>query len=170
MSFHCEFPSKTWSETLKRLTECWKKINPKLLTRQNDTVEFGRSLFFRNKAAYIVGRLIDPVSGEYLPFAITLLNRKNSDGDNCLYLDAFIIGEEQLSKLFGFARSYFMVDTDQPVRYVDYLCRLLPNKERFELFNAIGFIKHAKTEFYRFKVDYTKRMPATTKYVQCARR
>ena len=33
-------------------------------------------------------------------------------------LTLFIIGEEQLSKLFGFARSYFMVDTDQPVRYV----------------------------------------------------
>ena len=55
------------------------------------------------------------------------LTGKNSDGDTCLYLDAFIIGEEQLSKLFGFARSYFMVDTDQPVRYLDYLCRLLPN-------------------------------------------
>lgn len=163
--FPLRIPFENLERDLKAAHRVLEKINPELLTRQNDTVEFGRSLFFRNKAAYIIGRLIDPVSGEHLPFAITLLNRKNRDGDTCLYLDAFIIGEEQLSKLFGFARSYFMVDTDQPVRYVDYLCRLLPNKERFELFNAIGFIKHAKTEFYRFKVDYTKRMPATTKYV-----
>ncbi|UYM15161.1 bifunctional isocitrate dehydrogenase kinase/phosphatase [Endozoicomonas euniceicola] len=163
--FPLRIPFENLERDLKAAQNALAKINPELLTRQNYTIEFGRSLFFRNKAAYIVGQLVDPESGECLPFAIALLNRKNSDGDICLYLDAFMIGEGQLSKLFGFARSYFMVDTDQPVRYVDYLCRLLPNKERFELFNAIGFIKHAKTEFYRFKVDYTKRMPETMKYV-----
>ncbi|AMO57418.1 isocitrate dehydrogenase [Endozoicomonas montiporae] len=163
--FPLRIPFENLERDLKAAHSVLEKINPVLLTKQSYVVEFGRSLFFRNKAAYIVGQLMDSMSGERLPFAIALLNRKNSQGNICLYLDAFIIGEEQLSKLFGFARSYFMVDTDQPVRYVDYLCSLLPNKERFELFNAIGFIKHAKTEFYRFKVDYTKRMPRTTQYV-----
>ena len=163
--FPLRIPFENLERDLNAARNVLAKINPELLTRKNYTIEFGRSLFFRNKAAYIVGQLVDPISDEQLPFAIALLNRKNSDGDIRLYLDAFMIGEEQLSKLFGFARSYFMVDTDQPVRYVNYLCRLLPNKERFELFNAIGFIKHAKTEFYRFKVDYTKRMPETMKYV-----
>jgi len=58
-----------------------------------------------------------------------------------------------------------MVDTDKPARYVDYLSVLMPHKQRFELFNAIGFIKHAKTEFYRHKVDTTKNSPANFKYV-----
>ena len=41
----------------------------------------------------------------------------------------------------------------------------MPHKQRFELFNAIGFIKHAKTEFYRYKVDTTKHSPLTDKYI-----
>ncbi|PAJ75437.1 bifunctional isocitrate dehydrogenase kinase/phosphatase [Pseudoalteromonas sp. NBT06-2] len=137
------------------------KFDGDLLSIENCHLEFAKSLFFRNKACYIIGRLIDDDDKRSVPFALPLLN----DKENGLYVDAFIIGEGQLSMLFGFARAYFMVDTDQPVRYVDYLCELLPKKQRFELFNAIGFIKHAKTEFFRYKVDSTKNMPLKEKYV-----
>lgn len=138
-----------------------KKFDGDLLSIENCHVEFGKSLFFRNKACYIIGRLIDDDDKRSVPFALPILN----DDQAGLYIDAFIIGEGQLSMLFGFARAYFMVDTDQPVRYVDYLCDLLPNKQRFELFNAIGFIKHAKTEFFRYKVDSTMEMPINEKYI-----
>jgi len=137
-----------------------KKIDASMLSIEHCHIEFGRSLFFRNKAAYIVGRLVDDDRQRSIPFALAILN--NEQGG--LYVDAIILGEEQLSMLFGYARAYFMVDTDQPAYYVDYLCTLMPPKERFELFNAIGFIKHAKTEFYRFKVDSTRNMPTTEKY------
>lgn len=164
-AFQMRIPYDDPERDLQAVNKVLARINPELLDYQGFSVEFGRSLFFRNKAAYIVGQCCHQTSGKHFPFAIALLNRKSGHCDASIYLDAYIIGEEQLSKLFGFARSYFMVDTDQPVRYVDYLSSLLPNKERFELFNAIGFIKHAKTEFYRFKVDYTRRMPEHTQYV-----
>jgi len=138
-----------------------QKFDGDLLSIENCHVEFGKSLFFRNKACYIIGRLIDDDDKRSVPFALPILN----DEATGLYIDAFIIGEGQLSMLFGFARAYFMVDTDQPVRYVDYLCELLPQKQRFELFNAIGFIKHAKTEFFRYKVDSTKNMSEHEKYI-----
>lgn len=130
-----------------------------LLALNDGYIEYANSLFFRNKACYIIGRCIAK-NGDNMPFAIALLNSEKG-----LHIDAVMMGADQLSLLFGFARTYFMVDTDQPARYVDYLSVLMPHKQRFELFNAIGFIKHAKTEFYRYKVDTTKNSPPDDKYI-----
>ena len=130
-----------------------------LINLNNGFIEYANSLFFRNKACYLIGRCIAK-NGDNMPFAIAILNTSKG-----LKLDAVMMGADQLSLLFGFARTYFMVDTDQPARYVDYLSVLMPHKKRFELFNAIGFIKHAKTEFYRYKVDTTKNSPANFKYI-----
>ena len=130
-----------------------------LINLNDGFIEYANSLFFRNKACYLIGRCIAK-NGDNMPFAIAILNTNKG-----LKLDAVMMGADQLSLLFGFARTYFMVDTDQPARYVDYLSVLMPHKKRFELFNAIGFIKHAKTEFYRYKVDTTKNSPTNFKYV-----
>ena len=130
-----------------------------LINLNDGYIEYANSLFFRNKACYLIGRCIAK-NGDNMPFAIAILNT-----DEGLKIDAVMMGADQLSLLFGFARTYFMVDTDKPARYVDYLSVLMPHKQRFELFNAIGFIKHAKTEFYRHKVDTTKNSPANFKYV-----
>ncbi len=131
-----------------------------LINLNDGYIEYANSLFFRNKACYLIGRCIAK-NGDNMPFAIAILNT-----DEGLKLDAVMMGADQLSLLFGFARTYFMVDTDKPARYADYLSVLMPHKQRFELFNAIGFIKHAKTEFYRHKVDTTKNSPANFKYVK----
>ncbi|QCU73973.1 bifunctional isocitrate dehydrogenase kinase/phosphatase [Pseudoalteromonas distincta] len=131
-----------------------------LINLNDGYIEYANSLFFRNKACYLIGRCIAK-NGDNMPFAIAILNT-----DEGIKLDAVMMGADQLSLLFGFARTYFMVDTDKPARYVDYLSVLMPHKQRFELFNAIGFIKHAKTEFYRHKVDTTKNSPANFKYVK----
>lgn len=159
--FKFRLPYEDLERDILSIHSVLQKIDASMLSIEHCHIEFGRSLFFRNKAAYIVGRLVDDDQQRSIPFALAILN--NEQG--ALYVDAIILGEEQLSMLFGYARSYFMVDTDQPAYYVDYLCTLMPPKERFELFNAIGFIKHAKTEFYRFKVDSTRNMPVTEKYI-----
>ncbi|ALS32832.1 isocitrate dehydrogenase kinase/phosphatase [Pseudoalteromonas translucida KMM 520] len=130
-----------------------------LINLNDGYIEYAYSHFYRNKACYLIGRCIAKNGGN-MPFAIAILNTPNG-----LKIDAVMMGADQLSLLFGFARTYFMVDTDQPARYVDYLSVLMPHKQRFELFNAIGFIKHAKTEFYRYKVDTTKNSSASFKYV-----
>lgn len=130
-----------------------------LINLNDGYIEYAYSHFYRNKACYLIARCIAK-NGDNMPFAIAILNTPKG-----LKIDAVMMGADQLSLLFGFARTYFMVDTDQPARYVDYLSVLMPHKQRFELFNAIGFIKHAKTEFYRYKVDTTKNSPASFKYV-----
>ena len=156
---HLERDVATLQSTLMQGAKQQCKQVYELINLNDGYIEYANSLFFRNKACYLIGRCIAK-NGDNMPFAIAILNT-----DEGLKLDAVMMGADQLSLLFGFARTYFMVDTDKPARYVDYLSVLMPHKQRFELFNAIGFIKHAKTEFYRHKVDTTKNSPANFKYV-----
>ena len=157
---HLELDVATLQSTLMQGAKQQCKQVYELINLNDGYIEYANSLFFRNKACYLIGRCIAK-NGDNMPFAIAILNT-----DEGLKLDAVMMGADQLSLLFGFARAYFMVDTDKPARYVDYLSVLMPHKQRFELFNAIGFIKHAKTEFYRYKVDTTKNSPANFKYVK----
>jgi isocitrate dehydrogenase kinase/phosphatase len=101
------------------------------------------SLFFRNKGAYIVGRIIN--AQRELPFAVPIL--QNEKGE--LYLDTLLMGESQLLVLFSFARAYFFVDMEVPAAYVSFLRWLMPRKPRAELYMAVGLAKQGKTLFYR---------------------
>lgn len=101
------------------------------------------SVFYRNKGAYIIGRVISP-AGE-TPFIISLLNNEK-DG---LFIDALITDGEQMAVVFGFARAYFFVDCQHPHALVEFLNRLIPHKTRADLYSAIGFHKQGKTQFYR---------------------
>lgn len=101
------------------------------------------SLFFRNKGAYIVGRLVN--QGSVYPFAVALM--RNSAGQVCL--DALLLGADDLSTLFSFTRAYFLVDTETPAAVVNFLSSLLPRKPKAELYTMIGLHKQGKTLFYR---------------------
>jgi isocitrate dehydrogenase kinase/phosphatase len=101
------------------------------------------SLFFRNKGAYVVGRILN--GHHELPFAVPIL--RNERGE--LYLDAFLAGQEQLLILFSFARAYFFVDMEVPAATVSFLRLLMPKKPRAEMYNAVGLAKQGKTLFYR---------------------
>ena len=52
------------------------------------------------------------------------------DQEGRLYVDALISDEDELSVLFSFTRSYFMVDAPYPYALIDYLHPLLPGKKR----------------------------------------
>lgn len=101
------------------------------------------SLFYRNRSAYLVGRL-DTGTME-VPFAVPIL--KNSKGE--LYLDGALVGQEQLGTLFSLARAYFMVDMEVPASFVAFLKTLFPSKPAAELYIALGLQKQGKTLFYR---------------------
>ncbi|NYT83273.1 bifunctional isocitrate dehydrogenase kinase/phosphatase [Alcaligenaceae bacterium] len=101
------------------------------------------SLFFRNKGAYAVGRLIN--QGATHPFAIALLRTPSGH----IQLDALLHTPDDLSTLFSFARAYFLVDMETPAAYVGFLSSLLPRKPKAELYSAIGLQKQGKTLFYR---------------------
>jgi len=111
--------------------------------RTNFQIQVLSSLFFRNKGAYIVGKVINGFRS--LPFAIPILHNSKKR----LYIDAALFGEDDLLALFSFARAYFMVDMEVPSAYVQFLRTLMPRKPRAEIYSALGLQKHGKNLFYR---------------------
>ncbi|MCH2241803.1 MAG: bifunctional isocitrate dehydrogenase kinase/phosphatase [Aquabacterium sp.] len=111
--------------------------------RTNFQIQVLSSLFFRNKGAYIVGKVVNGFRS--LPFAIPILHNSR----NRLYVDTALFGEDDMQALFSFARAYFMVEMDIPSAYVQFLRSMMPRKPRAELYNAIGLQKHGKNLFYR---------------------
>jgi len=111
--------------------------------RTNFQIQVLSSLFFRNKGAYIVGKVVNGFRS--LPFAIPILHNSK----NRLYIDSALFGEDDLLALFSFARAYFMVDMLVPSAYVQFLRTLMPRKPRAELYSALGLQKHGKNLFYR---------------------
>jgi isocitrate dehydrogenase kinase/phosphatase len=102
-----------------------------------------RTLFFRNKGAYLIGRYLN--DGELLPFAIPILQ----DARRRLFLDTVLFGTERIEALFNFSRAYFMVDMEVPSAYVRFLKSLMPTKPESELYTMLGLHKQGKTAFYR---------------------
>jgi isocitrate dehydrogenase kinase/phosphatase len=111
--------------------------------RANFQIQVLSSLFFRNKGAYVVGKLINGFNE--VPFALPILHNKSGK----LFIDACLFGEDDIQALFSFARAYFMVDMEIPAAYVQFLRSLMPRKPRNEIYNAIGLAKQGKTLFYR---------------------
>jgi len=104
------------------------------------------SIFYRGRGAYLVGRAFRD-SADRAPVAIALcLGRPDEAG---IDLDAILIGETDLAILFSFTRAYFRVDTKCPYQLVRSLHELMPRKRLIDLYNAIGYHRHGKTEFYR---------------------
>ncbi|MDE0930913.1 MAG: bifunctional isocitrate dehydrogenase kinase/phosphatase [Halioglobus sp.] len=99
--------------------------------------------FFRNKGAYIVGRI---VSGDRsTPFVLPILH--NQAG--AVFVDAILFGSDKVSVLFSFTRSYFLVDASRPAQYVLFLQELMPAKPISEIYSAMGHNKHGKTYYHR---------------------
>ena len=111
--------------------------------RANFQIQVLNNLFYRNKAAYVVGKVINGFVE--IPFALPLLH--NAQGH--LVIDAALFGEDDFLMLFSFARAYFLVDMNIPSAYVQFLRSLMPRKPRAEIYNALGLAKQGKTLFYR---------------------
>ena len=104
------------------------------------------NVFYRGRGAYVVGRVFRD-SDDRSPLAIALcLRHENETG---IDFDAVLIGETDLAILFSFTRAYFRVDTKCPYELVRSLCEIMPRKRLIDLYNAIGYHRHGKTEFYR---------------------
>ena len=104
-------------------------------------------IFYRNKGAYIIGRVLSP-EGE-TPFIVSILHQKFNNKKSGLSIDAIITKSERMAVVFGFARAYFFVDCQHPHALVEFLQGLIPHKTKADLYSAIGFHKQGKTQFYR---------------------
>lgn len=111
-------------------------------SRRNIRLELLKSIFFRNKGAYIVGRLFD--GDKIYPFVMPLLHDHNG-----IYVDALLLDMNDVSTIFSYNRSYFLVETDIASETVDFMRSILPTKSLGELYNSLGFEKHGKTVLYR---------------------
>jgi isocitrate dehydrogenase kinase/phosphatase len=111
--------------------------------RANFQFQVLSGLFFRNKGAYIVGKIINGF--QEVPFALPVLHTDDAK----LEIDAALFGEDDLLLVFSFARAYFMVDMEYPSAYVQFLRSMMPRKPRAEFYNALGLAKQGKTLFYR---------------------
>ena len=126
-----------------------KEIAPQIKSSPKD-VKFDllESTFYRSKAAYMVGRVVD--KDQTFPMALVILNTE----DGGLYVDTALFNGDELSVVFSFTRNHFMVDAPLPYQYAHFLKNLMPNKLDYEIYNSLGFPKHAKTEFYRQLVGH----------------
>jgi len=107
-----------------------------------ERVQTLRSVFYRNKGAYIVGRVV--TGGDWNLFALALTH-----GDRGIEIDAVLMDENDVSILFSFARSYFQVLTEQPRQMIAFLRSIMPLKSLADLYTSLGFHKHGKAEQFR---------------------
>ncbi|PHM31166.1 bifunctional isocitrate dehydrogenase kinase/phosphatase [Xenorhabdus innexi] len=107
------------------------------------TFQIANELFYRNKAAWLVGKI--RLCTEAYPFLLPI--HHNESGR--IFIDTCLTNHDDASIVFGFARSYFMVYAPLPAAMVEWLREILPAKSTAELYMAIGCQKHGKTEYYR---------------------
>jgi isocitrate dehydrogenase kinase/phosphatase len=106
------------------------------------TIDLLGAVFYRNKGAYLVGRI--RAGAATVPLVLPLLHAERG-----IVVDAVLMTTDEASVVFGFSWTYFRVDSPRPAALVDFLASIMPLKPRNELYNAIGYNKHGKTELYR---------------------
>ena len=140
-----ELPYENLSRDVRRILHHLAQVLPRKRRSAalNYQIDVLRSLFFRNKAAYLIGRVINDY--HISPFIVPILNNENGE----LFADALILDPADLDTIFGFSRAYFMVETPVPSATVQFLMSIVPGKSQADLYSAIGFHKQGKTAFYR---------------------
>lgn len=111
-----------------------------------DQMDMIRSVFYRNKGAYLVGKITK--GNIQIPIVLPLIHME--DG---VRIDGVLFRKNDISIVFSFSRSYFLVDTENPVDLIHFLRPLMKQKNLSELYASIGYNRHSKTvlvkELYR---------------------
>ncbi len=122
--------------------EVLRRLEIRGLNEEPDRIELLRTPFYRSQSAYLVGRII--VGDEWVPLALAVHHTTRG-----LSLGAALVEAEDLSVLFSYTRSPFLVASTWPGALVDYLRSIMPGKRAAEMYTAIGYHKHGKTELFR---------------------
>jgi isocitrate dehydrogenase kinase/phosphatase len=143
-SFGLANPFENLARDLRSIVRALRRHFPRpVRARPSLQIQVLSTLFFRNKAAYIIGKVIN--GHREFPFAVPILQNERRE----LFLDALLFEADELQILFSFARAYFHVDMEVPAAYVSFLRTLMPRKPRAETYMAVGLHKQGKTLFYR---------------------
>ena len=104
----------------------------------NHQIQVLSSLFFRNRTAYVVGRVIN---GYHVwPFVVPIKH----DEEGRLYFDALLIDPDDIALLFSANRAYFLVDMEVPSAYVKFLHSMVPVRTEAELYTMVGLQMRSK--------------------------
>ena len=118
-----------------------------------EAIEIVPTPFYRNKGAYLVGRI---VTGDgVLPLLLAVVH--DAEG---LRVDAALTSSDEISVVFSFTRSYFHVELECPRAMVEFLRSLMPRKPVDELYTSLGYHKHGKTELVRALLRHMERNDA----------
>ncbi len=109
----------------------------------NHQVQVLSSPFYRNRTAYLPGRVIN--GNQRLPFVVAVKH----DARGELYVDALLTEPVEIALLFSANRAYFLADMEVPSAVVEFLHDLCPERSAAELYTMLGLQKHGKALFYR---------------------
>jgi isocitrate dehydrogenase kinase/phosphatase len=144
LAFDLKLPFADLERDIACVNRASREASPPHFERKpNFQVHVLRSLFFRNKGAYVIGRVLN--GSAVTPFVVSLLQ----DAQRRVYVDALLLNPIDIGRVFSLGRAYFFVDMEVPSAYVTFLQTVAPTKPRAELYTMIGLQKQGKTLFYR---------------------
>ena len=151
-----QLPARTARSPTSTATSAWSKRACRRCSaphrlEPNHQIQVLSSLFFRNKGAYIVGRVING-SREY-PFVVP---DPAQPPRRAGARHGAVRPRADRRCCSRFTRAYFLVDMEVPSAYVQFLRTLLPRKPRSELYTMLGLQKQGKTLFYRDFLHHLK--------------
>lgn len=137
-------PFQDLRRDIRRLEQTIMGRRPKTWkAHPNHQLQVLTSLFYRNKAAYIVARLVNADNKQAL--IIPLMKDENKR----IFVDTALMRAKDVAIVFSFSRAYFMVDMEIPSAYVNFLLSIMPGKSPVDLYAMLGLQKQAKTLLYR---------------------
>jgi isocitrate dehydrogenase kinase/phosphatase len=105
-------------------------------------VELLETVFYRERRAYLVGRVFGVE--HVVPLVIALIHDASG-----IRVDALLIERINVAQIFGYTRSYLHADLATVGDAIVFLHTLLPNKPVDEIYTVLGRAKQGKTERYR---------------------
>ncbi len=115
---------------------------PVIGVENSGTIDVVKAIFYRNKEAYIVGRI--SAADKSFPLIIPLVN-----GGSGIYVDTVLLESAEAGIVFSFAYSYFFVDIERYDALIQFLRSIVPQSQTSELYISLGYNHHGKTGFYR---------------------
>jgi isocitrate dehydrogenase kinase/phosphatase len=143
MDFQLNVPFEDLVRDADDIVEQLRRRMGELKPRTSFQIQVLSSLFFRNKGAYIVAKIIN--GDQQTPIALPVLHSPQGG----LVIDTVLHTEDDMELLFSYARAYFLVDMPVPSAYVRFLRELMPRKPRAEIYSTVGLHKQGKNSFYR---------------------
>ena len=98
--------------------------------------------FFRNRGAYLVGKIRHPNGA--LPLALALLNDEQG-----IFVDAVICDSDRLRYIFSSSLANFHVTTENFHELVDFLFELMPKRPRGMHYSTVGYNHVGKVAIMR---------------------